>query len=55
MQQVIINLLSNAIKFSKSPDTVEITVTTNKKADSSDPDNIEIHINVTDHGIGISP
>ena len=47
--------MSNAIKFSKSPDTIEIMVETKKSADSSDPENIEIIIQVVDHGIGISP
>ena len=53
-QQVMINLLSNAIKFSKPPGKVDITVTTNKVVTPNAQDDIEIHITVRDHGIGIS-
>ena len=51
MKQVIMNLLSNALKFSKVNGTVHVKL---KLANVAPPDNIELLIEVTDSGIGIS-
>jgi signal transduction histidine kinase len=45
------NLLSNALKFSKVNGTVHVKL---KLANVAPPDNIELLIEVTDSGIGIS-
>ncbi len=49
LQQVLLNLVSNAIKFTPSG-SITISVSTQEKT----PDNVEVHFEIQDTGIGFS-
>ena len=51
IQQVTINLLSNALKFTKPHDTIDVRISLQEFGDSEE---VELKIQVTDKGIGIS-
>ncbi|MFZ0548894.1 MAG: response regulator [Candidatus Promineifilaceae bacterium] len=54
LRQILVNLLSNAVKFTDTGEVV-LSVAVEETADTSEPDDITLHFNVRDTGLGIPP
>jgi PAS domain S-box-containing protein len=53
--QVLLNLLSNAVKFTPENGNITVKIILERLQDSTDDNNVKLHMEIIDSGIGISP